>query len=246
MKNLVLTLAFDGTVFCGWQVQPNDPSVQGALEDAIEKVTGAHSRVTGCSRTDAGVHARQFVCNFRTESQVSCAKMSAALNFYLPREIAVQQCRVVPMEFHARYHCLAKTYRYHVHNTGIRDPFLQNRATLEPFRLDETLLNQQAQHFVGTHDFASFCAAGSCVKSTVRTITSFEVNRLGDEVFFTVEGNGFLYHMVRIMVGTLLDIAKGRLALGCIPGILEACDRTQAGATAPAMGLFLWGAEYGE
>ena len=240
----MLTLAFDGSAFCGWQVQPNGPTVQQAVELAVERVTGTHSRVTGCSRTDAGVHARMFCCNFRTESRLPAEKMPAALNFYLPRQIAVRACREMPEGFHARYDCRAKTYRYHVHNTSVRDPFLLRRAVLEAFKLDAEMLHAQAQDFVGTHNFASFCAAGSSVKSTVRTVTRFDVLREGDEVFFFVQADGFLYHMVRIMAGTLLDIAKGRLPEGGIPGILASCDRGQAGVTAPAEGLMLWEVVY--
>jgi len=243
MRNLMLTLAFDGSAFCGFQVQPNGPTVQQALEQAIERVTGAHSRVTGCSRTDAGVHAREFVCNFHTQSNLSSAKFPAALNFYLPQQIAVQVCCEVPENFHARYDCRAKTYRYHIHNSSIRDPFLLNRAVLEPFPLDADMLHVQAQAFLGTHDFASFCAAGSCVKTTVRTVTRFDVQREGDEVFFFVRADGFLYNMVRIMAGTLLGIAKDRLEQNSIPAILQACDRSRAGVTAPPEGLMLWEAE---
>jgi len=244
MRNLALTLAFDGSVFCGWQAQPNGTTVQQTLEHAIMRVTGTHSRVTGCSRTDARVHARVFCCNFHTQSAIAAAKFPAALNFYLPPQMAVRACQEVPQRFHARYDCVSKTYRYHVRNTGIRDPFLIDRAVLEPFVLDEQLLHAQAQNFVGQHDFASVCAAGSCVKSTTRTITRFDVVREGDDVFFFVQADGFLYNMVRIMVGTLLDIAKGRLEPGCIPALLKTCDRNNAGVTAPAQGLMLWEVNY--
>ena len=240
----MLTLAFDGSAFCGFQVQPNGPTVQQALEQAIQRLTGAHSRVTGCSRTDAGVHAREFVCNFHTESRLPAAKFPAALNFYLPNEIAVRACRDMPGNFHARYDCTAKTYRYHIHNSRVRDPFLLQRAVLEPFPLNADMLHTQAQAFLGTHDFASFCAAGSSVKTTTRTLTRFDVLREQDEIFFFVRANGFLYNMVRIMSGTLLDIAKGRLEPGSIPAILQARDRGRAGVTAPAEGLMLWEVEY--
>ena len=244
MRNLALILAFDGSGFCGWQVQPNGPTVQQSLELAIERVTGAHSRITGCSRTDAGVHAREFVCNFHTQSNIACTKLPAALNFYLPPQIAVCSCREAPETFHARYDCVAKTYRYHIHNTGIRDPFLLGRATLEPFYLDANMLHAQAQAFLGTHDFTSFCAAGSSVKTHERTVTRFDVERNGNDVYFFVQADGFLYNMVRIMTGTLVDIAKGKLAPGSIPAILQAKGRTQAGVTAPPEGLMLWKVEY--
>jgi len=218
--------------------------VQEALQTAIERVTGVRPAVTGCSRTDAGVHARMFCCNFRTDSEIPADRFPAALNFYLPEQIAVRECREVPEDFHARYDCVGKTYRYHIHNTGVRDPFLLRRAVLEPFALDVDFLQKLANDFIGTHDFSAFCEAGRCVKTTVRTVTRFDVIREGDEVYFYVRADGFLYHMVRIMAGTLLDIAKGRLPRDCVPGILASGDRNQAGVTAPADGLMLWEVYY--
>jgi len=246
MRNLALTLRFDGSGFCGWQRQPNGPTVQEALEDAVARVSGAHASVTGCSRTDAGVHAREYVCNFKTESALPCERFSAALNFYLPPAISVEACREVPADFHARYSCAAKTYRYHIHNARARDPFLLGRALLEPHPLDETLLQIQARDFISTHDFTSFCAAHAGTKTAVRTVTRFDVERDGGEVYFYVRADGFLYNMVRIMMGTLLEIAKGRLLEGCIPEILAAKDRAKAGYTAPAEGLWLWEVRYGQ
>jgi len=244
MQNFLLTLRFDGAPFCGWQTQPNGPTVQAALEHAILRATGESLRVTGCSRTDTGVHARQFVCNFRGETKIPCEQLPAALNFYLPEQIAVLGCREAAPDFHARYDCAAKTYRYHIHNSRVRDPFLLRRALLEPLPLDEAMLAREAAAFLGTHDFAGFCAAGGSAKTSVRTISRFDVQRDGEEVFFFVRADGFLYNMVRIMIGTLLEIAKGRLPQGSIPKILTARDRTRAGATAPAEGLMLWEVEY--
>ena len=246
MRNLALTLRFDGSAFCGWQRQPNGPTVQAALEDAVARVTGARVPVTGCSRTDAGVHARKYVCNFKTESALPCEKFPAALNFYLPSAIAVQSCQEIDEAFHARYSCAAKTYRYHIHNARVRDPFLLGRALLESYPLDEALLRAQARDFIGAHDFTSFCAAHAGTKTSVRTVTRFDVERDGDEVYFYVSADGFLYNMARIMVGTLLEIAKGRLPGDCIPEILAAKDRAKAGYTAPAEGLWLWEVAYGE
>ncbi|MCL2446824.1 MAG: tRNA pseudouridine(38-40) synthase TruA [Oscillospiraceae bacterium] len=244
MNNFALTLAYDGTPFCGWQLQPNGESIQQNIEHAIEQATGAHSRITGCSRTDAGVHAREFVCNFFSSTHISTEQLPAALNFYLPPQIAVRACRAVPQNFHARYDCKAKTYRYHIHNSPVRDPFLLNHATQISRPLDENFLHTQAQDFIGTHEFAAFCAAGSSVKTTVRTVTHASVHRDGNSVYFTVRGEGFLYHMVRIMVGTLLHLAAGKLEPGSIPAIIASGDRAQAGPTAPAQGLCLWQVEY--
>jgi len=248
MRNLALTLRFDGGAFCGWQRQPNGFTVQQAMEDAVERVTGARAAVTGCSRTDAGVHAREYVCNFHTESALPCEKFLPALNFYLPAAVSVQACREAPAEFHARYSCIAKTYRYHIHNARVRDPFLLGRALLEPHPLDEAFLRGQAAHFLGAHDFTAFCAAHAGInprgKGAVRTVTRFDVERAGDEVYFYVCADGFLYNMVRIMAGTLLETARGRLPEDSIPGILASKDRARAGYTAPAQGLWLWDVEY--
>jgi len=246
MRNLALTLRFDGSAFCGWQVQPNGPTVQSELERAILRVAGEDVRVTGCSRTDDGVHARAFCCNFSTASELPCERWPAALNYYLPEKIAVLDCREAPPEFHARYDCRAKTYRYHIHNARVRDPFLLGRALLEPLPLDADMLAREARDFLGAHDFTSFCAAGGSAKTMTRTVSRFDVIREGEEVFLYVRADGFLYNMVRIMAGTLLEIAKGRLEQGSVPGIIAARDRSRAGATAPAMGLTLWEAEYDE
>ena len=239
MRNLLLTLRFDGSAFHGWQVQPNGYTVQEAVQNAIAKVTGERVNVIGCSRTDAGVHAAMFCCNVRCHSSLPCEKLLLALNFYLPKEIALWDCREVSPEFHARYDCKEKTYCYHVRNSRLRDPFLLGRALPEPFPLDAGMLHKQAQDFVGTHDFAACRAAGGSQKTTVRTITRFDVERENDDLRFTVTANGFLYNMVRIMVGTLLDIAKGRLPQDSIPAILASKDRKNAGVTAPAEGLWL-------
>ena len=244
MTNFALTLRFDGAPFCGWQTQPNGPTVQTALERAILRAAGESVHVTGCSRTDAGVHAREFVCNFRSDTRIPRERLPAALNAYLPEQIAVLDCREAAPAFNARFDCKAKTYRYHIHNAPERDPFLLRRALLERRPLDEAMLAREAAAFLGAHDFSSFCAAGGSAKTTVRTVSRFDVLREDSEVYFYVRADGFLYHMVRIMVGTLLEIAKGRLGQGSIPEILAACDRARAGATAPAEGLMLWEVEY--
>jgi len=244
MQNFLLNLRFDGSAFCGWQAQPNGPTVQAALEQAILRVTGQALRVTGCSRTDAGVHAREFYCNFFCDTRVPIERLPAALNAWLPEQIAVLGCTQAAPAFNARFDCRAKTYRYHIHNAPARDPFLLRRALLERYPLDENMLAREALHFVGTHDFASLRAAGGSARTSVRTVSRFDVLREGDEIYFFVRADGFLYHMVRIMAGTLLEIARGRLPRGSIPEILAARDRGRAGATAPAQGLMLWEVEY--
>lgn len=238
-RRLLLTLRYDGTRYCGWQVQKNAVSVQQTVQDAIERVTGVRAGLTGCSRTDAGVHADMYCCAFDTESRLPEDKMVLALNAWLPADVAVYGCRQVPADFHPRYDALGKRYIYRVWNAAARNPFWEGRALHRRGRLDEAVLDQAAAAFIGRHDYAGFCAAGSAVEDTVRTVRRAQVAREGDMVLFTVEADGFLYHMVRIMAGTLLDIAAGRMAAEELPAVLASCDRGRAGFTAPACRLWL-------
>lgn len=239
MRNILITLMFDGTAYHGWQVQENAVSVQQTLQDAIEKILSVRENVVGCSRTDSGVHANMFCCNMRTESDISPEKLKKALNAVLPRDIAVKSCGEVPYAFHARYDCTSKEYKYLLVNTDYRNPFFENRALYYPFSVQETVLDREGQDFVGIHDFSAFCAVGSSVEDKVREIKRVSVRRSGDFVEFCFEADGFLYNMVRIMVGTLLDINSGKIARGSIPEILKSGNRNAAGITAPAHGLYL-------
>ena len=239
MRNLLIYMRYNGANYHGWQVQENAVSVQQTLQDAIERVFGARLPVTGCSRTDAGVHAKMYACNFRTDSLLPCEKVPPALNAYLPDDIGVYACRQVPPDFHARYSCTAKRYQYRIRNSALRDPFEVGLAVPVRFPLDAQMLHTEAQDFLGTHDFAAFAAAGGSVEDTVRTVTHAEVYRTGETVCFEVQADGFLYNMVRIMTGTLLDIASGKLERGSIPDILRSLDRSRAGVTAPPQGLYL-------
>lgn len=239
MRNLLIFMRFNGARYHGWQVQDNATTVQQVLQDAIERVFGARLPVTGCSRTDAGVHARMYACNFRTDAAIPCERVPLALNAHLPDDIGVYACREVPPDFHARYSCLSKRYVYRIHNTALRDPFEFGLSATVRFPLDEAMLHRQAQDYVGTHDFAAFAAAGGSVEDTVRTVSAASVVRLGDAVCFAVEANGFLYNMVRIMTGTLLEIASGKIEPDSIPQILRSLDRSRAGSTAPPQGLYL-------
>lgn len=239
MRNLLLILRFDGQAYHGWQVQPNGITVQQCVQDAVEAVTGVRAAVTGCSRTDAGVHAMMYCCNFRTEHSIPCDRLVCALNAHLPRDIAVYGCKEVSLDFHARYACTGKEYVYHIWNSRVCNPFWEGRALHYPYVIDAAYLNQQAQDFVGRHDFSAFCAAGGSVEDKVRTVRAAHVMRKGEIVSFYVEADGFLYHMVRIMVGTLLNLEQGKLESGSIPAILEGLDRTRAGITVPAQGLYL-------
>ncbi len=239
MVRLLIILRYDGTAYHGWQVQPNGTTVQEVLQDAVEAVTGVRAGITGCSRTDAGVHADMFCCALDTDSPLRGDKFASALNFHLPRDIAVYAVEAVADDFHPRYHARGKRYVYRIWNGTQRHPVYDRYALHRKGRLDENMLDQAAAAYIGTHDFAAFCAAGSDVADTVRTVRACRVERQGDLVLFSVEADGFLYNMVRIMVGTLLEIADGRLDAAAIPAILASGERQNAGPTAPAKGLCL-------
>ena len=246
MRNLLLRLMYDGSHYHGWQVQPNGITVQEALQNAIEQILGVRESVTGCSRTDAGVHANDFCCNIRTENEIDCYRLQGALNAVLPDSISVKSVKEVDADFHARYSCVTKQYVYRVWNAGFKNPFLVNRAWHYKNKIDEKFLNEQAQAYVGTHDYKAFCSAGSSVEDTVRTVKQFSVTRDGDEVIFTVEADGFLYNMVRIMVGSLIEISENRIEKDKLSAIIESKDRALAGRTAPPQGLYLNKVNYGE
>lgn len=239
MRNIRLMLQYDGSAFHGFQQQPNGDTVEARLKAALLRLLGEPCTVYGCSRTDAGVHANAFCCNFKTSSDRDCDKLLLGLNAVLPPQIAVLSCEEAVPTFHARYDCLGKEYVYRIWNGKTRNPFWLNRALFYPFLLDVPFLHAQAQAFVGTHDFSAFCASGASVKTTERTVYGCRLERQGDLVTFTVCGNGFLYNMVRIMVGTLLDLQRGKLEPDAIPAILRSKDRARAGVTAPAEGLCL-------
>ena len=245
--NFLLTLAYDGTNYCGFQVQPNGRSVAAVFQDALEAVLGTRPDIKGCSRTDAGVHALGFRLNFHADTRIPPEKLPLALNQHLPPDIRVLAARVVPEDFHARYAAHTKTYLYRIHNHPIDSPFDAAYYTRMPKHLDEVRMQAAAQQFVGTHDFLALCAAGSSAAAhgdTVRTITDCHVTRRGDEIDIEVTADGYLYNMVRILAGTLCEVGAGRMQPEQIPGILAGCDRSQAGPTLPAKGLFLKCVEY--
>ncbi len=239
MRKLLLTLRFDGGAYHGWQVQSNGVTVQETLQNAVEGVFGTRYDITGCSRTDAGVHANMYCCCFSTQSDIVCNKIITALNAWLPDDIGVYGCREVPDSFHPRYSCVSKEYLYRIWNSPFRNPFLYGRSLQYKYPLDESVLTREARAFVGKHDFKGFASAGGSVEDTVRTVKRFEVKRDSDEVSLVVEADGFLYNMVRIMAGTLLDIAAGKIEAGTLVDIISSGDRSRAGATAPPQGLYL-------
>ncbi len=239
MRNLLLTLRYDGTQFHGWQIQPNAVTVQQELCNALKRISGNDENIIGCSRTDAGVHAKMFCCNVRTECAVPVEKLPDALNFYLPSTVSVYDCKEVDYDFHARYDCKGKEYVYLIYNGKYRNPFYENKAMFYPYELDVEMLSKEAKAFIGTHDFSAFCSAGSEVEDKTREIYDCNVSRNGDIVEISISGNGFLYNMVRIIVGTLLDIQRGKIQKGSIEHIINSRDRNQAGVTAEGCGLYL-------
>lgn len=239
MRNLLLTISFDGTAYHGWQVQENAITVQQTLQDALEHICSKRDNVVGCSRTDAGVHANMYCCNIRTESGIECNKIVGALNAVLPRDVAALECKEVDYDFHARYDCKSKEYIYKIWNSPNKNPFLYNYSLHYKYPLDEEFLSQQAKAFIGTHYFDAFCAAGSSVEDTERTVMNACVEREGDMVIFRVEADGFLYNMVRIMTGTLIDISRKKIPADSIEQIILSKNRAAAGYTAPAHGLYL-------
>lgn len=239
MRNLLLVLRYNGTNFHGWQIQPNGNTVQQELCNAFKNISGKDENIIGCSRTDAGVHANMFCCNVRTECNVPTEKIPDALNFYLPPEISVYDCKEVDYDFHARYDSRGKEYVYLIYNGRYRNPFYEDKAMFYPYELDAEMLDKEAKSFIGTHDFSAFCSVGSEVQDKTREIYDCSVVRNGEIVEIKINGNGFLYNMVRIIVGTLLDIQRGKIEKGTISQIIESRNRDKAGVTAEACGLYL-------
>lgn len=238
-RNLLLRIRYCGTAYHGFQVQKNAVTVAQTMQDALEAVLGKREDIKGCSRTDSGVHANMFYLNVKTQSKIPCASLVRALNVKLPHDIAVEECVPVRSDFHARYDCKGKRYIYKINNSEVKDPFAYRLMYDYRYPIDVQLCDRECKDFIGTYDFSSFCAANSSVEDHVRTVTGCGMTRCGREVIFYVEGDGFLYNMVRIMVGTILEIAAGIKAPGCIPDIIAGKDRSLAGATAPAWGLYL-------
>lgn len=239
MRNILLTLRYDGTAYHGWQIQPNADTVQQQLSVAFKYLSGKDENIIGCSRTDAGVHANMFCCNVRTDCTVDAKKLPEALNFYLPRDIAICDAVDVEYDFHARYDCKGKEYVYLIYNGKHRNPFYENKALFYPYDLNVELMDKEAKAFIGTHDFSAFCSAGSEVEDKIREIYDINVSRDGDVVKVTVSGNGFLYNMVRIIVGTLIDIQRGKIQENQVAQIIESKNREKAGATVEPQGLYL-------
>ena len=239
MRNIALKLMYNGTAYHGWQVQKNAVTVCETLQKALEKITGEKVHLTGCGRTDAGVHARCYVANFRTSSTIPVERLPYALNTHLPCDIVVTKAFEVHDDFNAIGSCARKEYTYQIYNSRLKDPFYVDRAWFYPRHLDEKVMQAAADQFVGTHDFAAVRSVGTDVKSTVRTVYYYDVERRGDIIRLKVCANGFLYNMARAMAGTVVYAAEGKIAPEEIGAILRSGNRTAAGPTVPPGGLYM-------
>ena len=244
MRNLRLDICYDGTRYKGWQrLQSGDQTIQAKLEQTLSRLLGEPIEVSASGRTDAGTHAMGQVVNFHCSNTMPCDEILTGLRQYLPEDIGVYTCKNVSERFHARLNAKTKTYRYRLWNGETPCVFQRKFVYIDRRTLDVDAMHQAAQQFVGTHDFSAFCGNKNMKKSTVRSIHAFSVNRCGDEIRFTVTGNGFLQHMVRILVGTLLEIGAGERKADSIPGLFGGL-RTDAGPTVPACGLCLMEVTY--
>ena len=211
MRNIKLTICYDGTNYKGWQLQKNGNTVQAEMEKAIQKVFGKHHRVAGASRTDSGVHAKCQVVSFKTTHKIPVTKIAAALNHALPQDIAVKKAEDADEDFHPQFNTIRKKYCYYIYNSPMRDPFEERYAHLVPIKLNIALMKREAKALIGKRDFKSFQARDKKERSSVREIYSLTVTKKKDKIVIGVEGNGFLYNMVRNIVGTLIDIGRGYL-----------------------------------
>lgn len=238
-------VAYDGTSFAGYQVQPNKRTVQGEIEKVLEKIhKGKHVPIFASGRTDAGVHAKGQVIHFDSPLSIPDRKWPVALNSLLPEEISVLHVEKVSTKFHARFSAIEKEYRYFVYTDDVRSPFYRNYAHYYPFPLNVERMREAALHLIGVHDFTSFCSAKTEIEDKVRHLKEMEIKEVENQMIFRFVGNGFLYNMVRILVGTLLQVGKGELTPNDVREILLKKDRTVAGKTAPPQGLYLWKVSY--
>jgi tRNA pseudouridine38-40 synthase len=238
-RNIKLIIEYDGTGYHGWQSQVNSLAVQDVVTDSIKEITGEDCCLTGSSRTDAGAHATGFVANFKTNSRIPPGKFSYALNTVLPEDIVIKHSCEVKPDFHSRFSAKGKKYRYLIYNSEHPSALLRYRAyhVSKPLGIED--MKRASCFFKGTHDFMAFMASGSSVKTTVRTITDVSVERNGQLISFEITGDGFLYNMVRIMAGTLVETGLGGMKAESIEYVMKSLDRSNAGKTAPAHGLYL-------
>ncbi len=246
IRRIKLVIEYDGSTFHGWQMQGNAHSVQEEVERAVLRITGENCRVTGAGRTDTGVHAYGQVAHFDTRSGIPADKFAAALNSFLPQEVSVIFSQEVPEDFHARFSAAGKTYEYRILNRQTRSPILSKRAWHIREVLELEAMKLAAAGFVGKHDFSAFCSSGHSVSTFDRTIFTSEWSQEGDCLIYRVSGNGFLYNMVRIMVGTMVEIGMKKRPVTDLEALFEGKDRNQAGITAPPHGLYLVRVHYAD
>jgi len=239
MRNIKITIEYDGTSYHGWQMQENAKTVQGEIMKAIKKITGEEVNIIGAGRTDAGVHALGQVANFKTETKIPIDRIHRALNSVLPKDIVVKKAEEVDLSFHARYCAKEKEYVYAIYNSTVPSALWRNFTYHYSFPLDIEKMRKASKHFLGIHDFRAFMSTGSSIKDTVRSIKKLEIVKKREFVFIFISADGFLYNMVRIIAGTLLDVGIGKKAPEDIPKIIESGDRSLAGLTLPAHGLCL-------
>ena len=232
-------MTYKGTAYHGFQIQDNAVTVQDVVEKCVSRVLNSETSITGCSRTDAGVHANRYCFSVLTDSKIPEKSFVRGVNSYLPSDISILSCEEVPLDFHARYSCKAKEYVYLIHNSECRNPFAEDLQYHYRRKMDIELMRKAAAHFIGTHDFRSFCSARTDKTNTVRTIYELSIEKENELVKIFIKGDGFLYNMVRIIVGTLLSVNEGKISADEIPLILEKTDRLSAGKTAQAHGLYL-------
>ncbi len=243
-KNYKLTIAYDGTRFFGWERQPDRETIQGKLESVLEKLCGAPVDVIGAGRTDAGVHARAMVASVRLDVKESCEEIRDYMNRYLPDAIAVREVKEAGERFHARYNALGKTYRYTCFVGEVKPVFDRRYVTMLDYKVDVEKMRQAAAILTGEHDFRSFCGNPRMKKSTVRLVDSITIEQNRDRIHFTFHGTGFLQNMVRILVGTLLEVGRGYWDVDYVQTVLDGRDRKLAGPTAPPEGLCLMKVDY--
>lgn len=244
MRNIKLTIEYDGKCYNGWQKQPNKLNIQGEIERAIYNITKEEVDLIGSGRTDAGVHALGQVANFKTNSQISIEKLPLAINSQLKNSIVIKEAEEVNERFHSRYNAKRKTYRYIINNSKCGTAIYRNLEYSYPFKLDAEKMKQASKYFEGEHDFKAFKSSGTSSKNSVRTIYKAIVKQEGEKIIIELAGNGFLYNMVRIISGTLLDVGLGKIQPEEIPEMIESKDRQRAGKTLPAHGLYLVEVKY--
>ena len=244
MRNIKLTIEYDGKEYNGWQKQPNKLNIQGEIEKAISNITGEEVELNASGRTDAGVHALGQVANFKTNSNLPIEKMAIAINSQVKNSIRIIKAEEIEESFHSRYNCKEKTYRYIINNSKYGSAIYRGMEYHIPIKLDIDKMQEAAKYFEGEHDFKGFKSSGTSSKSSIRTIYKAIVKKENERIIIELTGNGFLYNMVRIISGTLVDVGLGKINPSEIPEIIESKDRTRAGKTLPPQGLYLVEVKY--